>query len=160
MTNWIHVSSRKVVEFPHCAVLLPLYKSVMIDNFRRCTHNGKFFHLLQSGHQKHRKMFFTWMTLIGRSVSFANCSRSILEGFGLSSKAFFKTSNCLGFIVVLGPLLLPLGLIKDSSSTLASRLLSSIPSSPSIEFDGNSVNSSPRSGRISVKPPILAKDSF
>ena len=100
------------------------------------------------------------MTLIGSSVSFANCSRSILEGFGLSSKAFFKTSNCLGLIVVLGPLLLPLGPIKASSSALASELLSSvIASSPSVEFEVNSVDSSPPRC-ISVKPPISSKDSL
>ena len=141
----------KILGFPH---LYHLLKSIP-------NQNGNFsFFKFRPSKRKNQQHFSTWMTLIGRLVSFANCSRSILEGFGLSSKAFFKTSNCLGLIVVLGPLRLPLGPMKASSSALASEIFSSIVSSPSIEFGVNSVNSSPRSRCISVKPPISEKDSY
>lgn len=43
------------------------------------------------------------MTLMGRPVSFANCSLMCLVGFGVDEKAVFRISNCFAFIVVRGP---------------------------------------------------------
>lgn len=45
----------------------------------------------------------TCITLIGKPVSLANCSRICLVGFGVWLNAFFNTSNCLALIVVRGP---------------------------------------------------------
>ena len=50
-----------------------------------------------------RDIFLTCMTLMGRPVSFANCSLMCLVGFGVDEKAVFKISNCFAFIVVRGP---------------------------------------------------------
>lgn len=46
----------------------------------------------------------TWITRIGRPVSFASCSRIWRVGFGVCEKAVFSISNCFAFIVVRGPL--------------------------------------------------------
>lgn len=43
------------------------------------------------------------MTLMGRPVSFANCSLMCLVGFGVDEKAVFRISNCFAFMVVRGP---------------------------------------------------------
>lgn len=45
----------------------------------------------------------TWITLIGSPVSFANCSRMCLVGFGVWLKAVLRISSCFALIVVLGP---------------------------------------------------------
>jgi len=45
----------------------------------------------------------TCMTLMGRPVSFANCSLMCLVGFGVDEKAVFRISSCFAFMVVLGP---------------------------------------------------------
>lgn len=50
-----------------------------------------------------RKTFSTCITLMGRPVSFANCSLMCLVGFGVDEKAVFRISNCFAFIVVRGP---------------------------------------------------------
>ena len=50
----------------------------------------------------------TCITRILRPVSWANCSRICLVGFGVALNEAFRTSSCFAFIVVLGPLrLLP-----------------------------------------------------
>ena len=56
----------------------------------------------------------TWITLMGRPVSNANCSLRSLVGFGVCSNAVFSLSNCLDLIVVRGPL--PRLPFKDCSS--------------------------------------------
>lgn len=48
-------------------------------------------------------ILLTCITLIGKPVSFANCSRMCRVGFGVWLNAFFNTSNCLALIVVRGP---------------------------------------------------------
>jgi hypothetical protein len=50
-----------------------------------------------------QKKFLTCMTLMGKPVSFANCSLMCLVGFGVDEKAVFRISNCFAFIVVRGP---------------------------------------------------------
>lgn len=45
----------------------------------------------------------TWMTLMFRPVSLANCSRIWRVGFGVAAKAALSVSNCLALIVVRGP---------------------------------------------------------
>ena len=49
-------------------------------------------------------LLVTCITLIGRPVSFANCSRMCRVGLGVWLKAVLSTSSCLALIVVLGPL--------------------------------------------------------
>lgn len=43
------------------------------------------------------------MTLIGRPVSLASCSRICRVGFGVAENADLSTSSCLALMVVLGP---------------------------------------------------------
>lgn len=74
----------------------------------------------------------TCITLIGSPVSFANCSRMCLVGFGVCEKAVFKISNCFALIVVRGPL-------RFEPAPLSSGLLFSVweslvSGSPSNEF--------------------------
>lgn len=62
----------------------------------------------QTGHKTRRwdareKLSLTCMTLMGRPVSFANCSLMCLVGFGVDEKAVFRISNCFAFMVVRGP---------------------------------------------------------
>lgn len=45
----------------------------------------------------------TCITLIGKPVSFASCSRMCRVGFGVWLNAVLSTSNCLALIVVRGP---------------------------------------------------------
>lgn len=45
----------------------------------------------------------TCITLIGRPVSLASCSRMCRVGFGVWLNAVFNTSSCLALIVVRGP---------------------------------------------------------
>lgn len=74
----------------------------------------------------------TCITLIGRPVSFASCSRMCRVGFGVCEKAVFRISNCFAFIVVRGPL-------RFEPAPLSSGLLfsvweSRVSGSPSREF--------------------------
>ena len=46
----------------------------------------------------------TCITLIGNSVSLANCSLINLVGLGVWLKTVFNSSNCFALMVVLGPL--------------------------------------------------------
>lgn len=71
------------------------------------------------------------MTLIGRLVSLANCSRMCRVGLGVCEKAVFSISSCLALIVVLGPRLLDPEL--PSSGDLFSVWLSLVSGSPSKE---------------------------
>lgn len=73
----------------------------------------------------------TCITLMGRLVSLANCSRMCLVGFGVCEKAVFSISSCLAFMVVLGPRLLDPEL--PSSGDLFSVWLSLVSGSPSKE---------------------------
>ena len=43
------------------------------------------------------------MTLMGRPVSLASCSRMCRVGLGVCEKAFFRISNCFALMVVRGP---------------------------------------------------------
>ena len=70
-------------------------------------------HLVNSGtnhltwvHKQTDSKPLTCITRIFNPVSWANCSRMCLVGFGVALNEAFKTSNCFAFIVVLGPLLL------------------------------------------------------
>lgn len=70
-------------------------------------------------------MLLTCITLIGRPVSLASCSRICRVGLGVWLNAVFNTSSCLALIVVRGPRLLEpppsSGLLfSDCESPLAS----------------------------------------
>lgn len=71
------------------------------------------------------------MTLMGRLVSLANCSRMCLVGLGVCEKAVLSISSCLALMVVLGPRLLDPEL--PSSGDLFSVWLSLVSGSPSKE---------------------------
>lgn len=71
----------------------------------------------------------TCMTLMGRPVSFASCSRMCLVGFGVCEKAVFRISSCLALIVVRGPRLFDPEL--PSSGDLFSVCESRVSGSPS-----------------------------
>lgn len=71
------------------------------------------------------------MTLMGRLVSLANCSRMCLVGLGVCENAVFSISSCLALIVVLGPRLFDPEL--PSSGDLFSVWLSLVSGSPSKE---------------------------
>lgn len=77
-------------------------------------------------------IILTCITLIGSPVSFASCSLMCLVGLGVCEKAVFKISNCLAFIVVLGPLLFEPAPL--SSGLLFSVWESLVSGSPSREF--------------------------
>ena len=53
--------------------------------------------------QERIENFLTCITLIGKPVSFANCSLMCRVGLGVWLNAVFNTSNCLALIVVRGP---------------------------------------------------------
>lgn len=69
---------------------------------------------------------------MGNPVSFANCSRICLVGFGVCENAVFRTSNCFALIVVLGPRRLDPAPL--SSGLLFSVWESLVSGSPSKEF--------------------------
>lgn len=82
--------------------------------------------------ERERKLIVpTCMTLIGRLVSLANCSRMCLVGLGVCENAVFSISNCFALIVVLGPRLFEPEL--PSSGDLFSVWLSLVSGSPSNE---------------------------
>lgn len=76
-------------------------------------------------------VYVTCITLIGRPVSFASCSRMWRVGFGVCENAVFRISNCFALIVVRGPLLLDPEL--PSSGDLFSVCESRVSGSPSKE---------------------------
>jgi len=81
----------------------------------------------------------TCMTLMGRLVSLANCSRMCLVGLGVCEKAVLSISSCLALMVVLGPRLLDPEL--PSSGDLFSVWLSLVSGSPSKEpLSGKDIN--------------------
>lgn len=53
--------------------------------------------------KRKKEVFFTCMTLMGKPVSFANCSLMCLVGFGVDEKADLRISSCFAFMVVRGP---------------------------------------------------------
>lgn len=89
----------------------------------------------------------TCITLIGNPVSFANCSRMCLVGFGVCEKADFKISSCFALIVVLGPRRLDPPF--PSSGDLFSACESRVSGSPSREpWEVNRYNWMRQCGRV------------
>jgi len=80
----------------------------------------------------HETAFYrTCMTLMGRLVSLANCSRMCLVGLGVCENAVFSISSCFALMVVLGPRRFDPEL--PSSGDLFSVWLSLVSGSPSKE---------------------------